>query len=126
MLSGWASCVRSDPRLGRAVPCPAARHRVRSRACAEPGYGNPVLASYLVSSRHAVVRRLRVVGALALTHVGSAVILALPAASLITRTLGGAGQALMLDALGGGTPGLIGLWFLVRAFRGRSISIAKA
>jgi nickel/cobalt transporter (NicO) family protein len=83
-----------------------------------PGHGKTVLASYLVGSRRAVLRGLGVAGALALTHVGSAVILALTAAPLITRTLGGAGQAPLLEALSRGLLGLIGLWLLVRAFRG--------
>lgn len=56
-----------------------------------------------------------VAGALALTHVGSPVIIALTA-PLITRTLGGAGQAPRLEAL---SRGLLGLWCLVRAFKGR-------
>jgi ABC-type nickel/cobalt efflux system permease component RcnA len=86
-----------------------------------PGHGKTVLASYLVGSRLAVVRGLCVAGALALTHVGSAVILALTAAPLITtRTLGGAGQAPLLEALSRGILGLIGLWFLMRAFRGQT------
>jgi ABC-type nickel/cobalt efflux system permease component RcnA len=61
-----------------------------------------------------------VAGALALTHVGSAVILALTAAPLITRTLGGAGQAPILEAVSRGMLGLIGLWLLVRAMRGQT------
>jgi nickel/cobalt transporter (NicO) family protein len=82
-----------------------------------PGHGKTVLASYLVGSRLAVVRGLGVAGTLALTHVGLAVVIALTAAPLITRTLGGAGQAPMLEALSRGMLGLIGLWFLVRAVR---------
>ena len=85
-----------------------------------PGHGKTVLASYLVGSRLAILRGLGVAGALALTHVGSAVILALTAAPLITRTLGGAGQAPLLEALSRGLLGLIGLWFIVRAFRGQT------
>jgi nickel/cobalt transporter (NicO) family protein len=84
-----------------------------------PGHGKTVLASYLVGSRLAVVRGLGVAGTLALTHVGSAVLLALTAAPLITRTLGGAGQAPILENLSRGLLGLIGLWFLVRALRGQ-------
>lgn len=84
-----------------------------------PGHGKTVLGSYLVGSRLALVRGLGVAGALALTHVGSAVILALTAAPLITRTLGGAGQAPLLESLSRGLLGLIGLWFLVRALRGQ-------
>ena len=85
-----------------------------------PGHGKTVLASYLVGSRLAVLRGLGVAGALALTHVGSAVILALTAAPLITRTLGDAGQAPLLEALSRGLLGLIGLWFLVRAIWGQA------
>lgn len=84
-----------------------------------PGHGKTVLASYLVGSRLAIVRGLGVAGALALTHVGSAVILALTAAPLITRTLGGAGQAPLLEAVSRGLLGLVGLWFLIRALRGQ-------
>lgn len=47
-------------------------------------------------------------------------ILALTAAPLITRTLGGAGQAPLLEALSRGMLGLIGLWFLVCAVRGQA------
>ncbi|WP_245435430.1 ABC transporter permease [Microvirga calopogonii] len=84
-----------------------------------PGHGKTVLASYLVGSRLAVLRGVGVAGALALTHVGSAVIIALTAAPLITRTLGGAGQSPVLEGLSRGLLGLVGLWFLVRAFKGR-------
>src|SRR5215213_8031822 len=57
-----------------------------------PGHGKTVLASYLVGSRLAVLRALAVAGTLALTHVGSAVVLALAAAPVLTRTLGGVGR----------------------------------
>ena len=85
-----------------------------------PGHGKTVLASYLVGSRLAVIRGLAVAGALALTHVGSAVILALAAAPLVTRTLGGAGRAPVLEDLSRALLTLIGAWFLVRAFRGQA------
>lgn len=84
-----------------------------------PGHGKTVLASYLVGSRLAILCSLGVAGALALTHVGLAVIIALTTAPLITRTLGGAGQAPLLEGLSRGLLGLIVLWFLVRAFKGR-------
>src|SRR4051812_11140882 len=42
-----------------------------------PGHGKTVLASYLVGSRLALLRGLGVAAALAVTHVGSAVVLAL-------------------------------------------------
>src|SRR4051812_30991959 len=74
-----------------------------------PGHGKSVLASYLVGSRLAALRSLAVAGVLALTHVGSAVVLALLAAPLITRTLGGAGRAPVLERLSWGMLAAIGL-----------------
>ena len=58
-----------------------------------PGHGKSILASYLAGSRLAALRAFAVAAVLALTHVGSAVLLALLAAPLITRTLGGVGRA---------------------------------
>jgi nickel/cobalt transporter (NicO) family protein len=83
-----------------------------------PGHGKTVLASYLIGSRLAVVRSLAVAGALAITHVGSAVVLALAAAPILTRTLGGVGRAPILEDLSRGLLALIGLWLVWRAWRG--------
>lgn len=85
-----------------------------------PGHGKSVLASYLVGSRLAALRSLGVAGVLAATHVGMAVILALLAAPLITRTLGGVGRAPALELLSWALMTAIGLWLLTRAVRGRS------
>jgi nickel/cobalt exporter len=85
-----------------------------------PGHGKSVLASYLVGSRLAMLRGLAVAGALAVTHVGSAVILALLAAPLIVRTLGsGVGRAPALELLSWGLLTAIGLWLLLRALHRR-------
>jgi nickel/cobalt exporter len=83
-----------------------------------PGHGKTVLASYLVGSRLAVLRGIGVALALSLTHVGSAVVLALAAAPILTRTLGGVGRAPVLEDVSRGLLALIGLWFLLRAIRG--------
>jgi nickel/cobalt transporter (NicO) family protein len=83
-----------------------------------PGHGKTVLASYLVGSRLAVLRGLAVAAALALTHVGSAVVLALAAAPILARTLGGAGRAPIIEDVSRGLLALIGAWFLYRAWRG--------
>jgi ABC-type nickel/cobalt efflux system permease component RcnA len=83
-----------------------------------PGHGKTVLASYLVGSRIAVVHSLAVAGALAITHVGSAVVLALAAAPILTRTLGGVGRAPILENVSRGLLALIGLWLVWRAWRG--------
>src|SRR5215218_3274492 len=54
-----------------------------------PGHGKAVLASYLVGSRLDALRATSIAAILSLTHVGSAVILALVLAQFVTRTLGG-------------------------------------
>src|SRR4051812_17641252 len=82
-----------------------------------PGHGKTVLATYLVGSRLAVIRGVAVAGVLSLTHVGSAVVLALAAAPLVQRTLGGVGRAPVLEDLSRGLLALIGLWLVVRALR---------
>jgi nickel/cobalt exporter len=85
-----------------------------------PGHGKSVLASYLVGSRLAALRSLAVAGMLALTHVGTAVILALLAAPLVSRTLGrGVGRAPALEILSWSLLVAVGLWLLTRALRGR-------
>src|SRR5215208_3598426 len=78
-----------------------------------PGHGKSVLASYLVGSRLAAVRAVAVAGVLSLTHVGSAVVLALVAAPLVTRTLGGVGRAPALEAISRGMLIAIGFWLVV-------------
>jgi nickel/cobalt exporter len=84
-----------------------------------PGHGKSVLASYLIGSRLAAVRAMAVAGVLSLTHVGSAVVLALLAAPLVTRTLGGVGRAPALEAVSRGMLVAIGLWLVIRAWGGR-------
>jgi nickel/cobalt transporter (NicO) family protein len=83
-----------------------------------PGHGKTVLASYLIGSRLAFVRALTVAATLALTHVGTAVVLALAAVPILNRTIGGAGRAPILENLSHGLLAAIGLWLLFRALRG--------
>lgn len=85
-----------------------------------PGHGKSILASYLLGSRLGAVRASAVAAALALTHVGSAVLIALAAAPLVTRTLGGVGRAPALELLSRGLLIAIGVWLLLRAWRGRA------
>ncbi len=82
-----------------------------------PGHGKIILASYIVGSRLKAFRAMAVAGTLAFTHVFMAVLIALAAASLVARTLGGAGRAPLLENLSMGLIMLLGLWFLIRAFR---------
>jgi ABC-type nickel/cobalt efflux system permease component RcnA len=84
-----------------------------------PGHGKTVLASYLVGSRLPALRSIAVAGALALTHVFSAVLLALLAAPLITRTLVGIGRAPTLENISRGLLA-VGAWLIAGAWRGRS------
>jgi nickel/cobalt transporter (NicO) family protein len=85
-----------------------------------PGHSKTLLASYLVGSRLALLRSLSVSSALAMTHVLSSVLIALFAAHLITRTLVGAGRAPVLEDVSRGILVLVGIWFVVRALRGRA------
>lgn len=83
-----------------------------------PGHSKTLLASYLVGSPLAYLRGLAVSSVLAATHVGVAVVIALFAAELLTRTLVGAGRAPAVEDLSRGLLVLIGIWFVVRAVRG--------
>jgi nickel/cobalt exporter len=82
-----------------------------------PGHGKTVLATYLAGSRLAPLRGLAVAGVLSLTHIGSAVVLALLAAPLVSRTLGSVGRTPLLEDLSRGLLAFIGLWLVVRALR---------
>ena len=84
-----------------------------------PGHGKTVLATYLAGSRLTALRGLIVAAVLTLTHIGSAVVLALVAAPLVSRTLGTAGRAFTLEHLSRGMLLVIGLWLIARAFRTR-------
>lgn len=85
-----------------------------------PGHGKAILASYLVGSRLATLRATAIAVVLAATHVSSAVIIALLAAPLVTRTIGGVGRAPSLEIVSRGLLIAIGLWLFIRAFRGPS------
>jgi len=84
-----------------------------------PGHGKTVLAFYLVGSRLAVWRSAAVAGVLSITHVASAVILALAGAPLLSRTIVGAGQSDAIEDVSRGLIALIGAWLVIRAIRAR-------
>lgn len=84
-----------------------------------PGHGKSVLASYLVGSRLAVWKSAGVAAVLSVTHVASAVILALVGAPLLSRTIVGAGQSDAIETLSRGLIALIGAWLVIRAIRAR-------
>lgn len=85
---------------------------------ATPGHGKTVLASYLAGSRLTALRSVSVAGALSLTHIASAALIAAMALPIVTRTIVGAGRAPLLEDLSRGLLVLIGAWLLFRAFRG--------
>lgn len=85
-----------------------------------PGHSKSILASYLLGSRLAALRALAVATVLALTHVGSAVLIALLAMPLVTRTMVGAGQVPALELFSRVLLVVIGLWLILRAWRGRA------
>jgi ABC-type nickel/cobalt efflux system permease component RcnA len=84
-----------------------------------PGHGKTILASYLVGSRLAVLKSVGVAGVLSVTHVASAVLLALVGAPLVSRTIVGAGRSEILEDVSRGLIALIGAWLVIRALRGR-------
>ena len=77
-----------------------------------------VLASYLLGSRLAAFRSAGVAGVLALTHVGSAVLIALAGVPLLSKALGSLGRAPALKTVSRTLLAVIGLWLVVRALRG--------
>lgn len=84
-----------------------------------PGHSKTVIASYVLGSRLSVFRSLAVSGALAFVHVASAVTIALTAAALVKKTLGGAGRAPALEIASGALLICLGLWLLWQGFRQR-------
>ena len=85
-----------------------------------PGHGKSVLASYLLGSGLAAWRSALVAALLAFTHIASAVVLALLAAPLVTRTLVGVGRAPSLEFTSRAILIAIGLWLILRAMRRRA------
>ncbi|QIA21987.1 sulfite exporter TauE/SafE family protein [Mesorhizobium sp. AA22] len=82
-----------------------------------PGHSKSVLATYLAGSSAGFGRSLTVSLVLSVTHVTSAVLIALLSLPLVSVALGSVGRAPMLEDLSRGLLGLIGVWMLWRAFR---------
>lgn len=85
-----------------------------------PGHGKSILASYLLGSRLSALRALVVATMQALTHVGSAVLIALLALPLVTKTMVGAGQVPALEFFSRSFLVVIGLWLILRGWRRRT------
>jgi ABC-type nickel/cobalt efflux system permease component RcnA len=84
-----------------------------------PGHSKSLLASYLVGSGLSRTRGMATALILTVTHIGSAVIVALVANELVSRTITGAGRAPILDLVSRGTLVVIGVWLVVRALLNR-------
>jgi ABC-type nickel/cobalt efflux system permease component RcnA len=84
-----------------------------------PGHSKSILATYVLGSGLRPLRAVMSSLILAATHITSAVLLAVVANSLVTRTLVGAGRAPALENLSRYMLVAIGLWLVLRAWRGR-------
>lgn len=82
-----------------------------------PGHSKSVLAAYVLGSGLRPVRALLTSFALSVTHISSAVLLAVVTNSLVTRTLVGAGRAPALELTSRLMLAAIGLWLILRAIR---------
>ena len=84
-----------------------------------PGHSKSVLAAYILGSGLRPARALLTSFVLSLTHISSAVLLALVTNSLVTRSLVGAGRAPSIEWTSRLILVAIGLWLIFRAIRGR-------
>ena len=84
-----------------------------------PGHSKSVLAAYILGSGLKPARALLTSFVLSVTHISSAVLLAVVTNSLVKRTLVGAGQAPALEWTSRLILIAIGLWLIYRAVRAR-------
>ncbi|MHB1101749.1 MAG: ABC transporter permease [Devosia sp.] len=84
-----------------------------------PGHGKSVLAVYAVGSDLSRFKVLLTAVALTVTHIGTAVLLAVITNTLVTRTIVGAGQAPALELISSVLLVGVGLWLVLRAILGR-------
>lgn len=84
-----------------------------------PGHSKSILATYVLGSGLKPLRAVLTSLILAATHITSAVLLAVIANSLVTRTLVGAGRAPALENVSRYMLVAIGIWLVLRAWRSR-------
>jgi ABC-type nickel/cobalt efflux system permease component RcnA len=77
-----------------------------------PGHNKLILATYAAGNRLALLRAVFVSMVMTITHIGSAVILALVGSTLISRTLVGAGRAPAIEATSHILLIAIGAWMI--------------
>lgn len=83
-----------------------------------PGHSKLVLATYLVGSPFRLMEAVGVAIVLSVTHILTAVLIAILALPLIETSLTSAGRAPLLEDVSRGALALIGVWMVVRALRG--------
>jgi ABC-type nickel/cobalt efflux system permease component RcnA len=132
-LSGWSNCrPRSEAYSpGDIETFAATRDRLALLAvlptgivfgaahALTPGHSKSVLAAYAAGSDLSRIRIVATALVLTLTHVGMAVLLAVVANTLVTRTIAGAGRAPALEFISHALLISIGIWLLARAAWGR-------
>lgn len=84
-----------------------------------PGHNKMVLASYVVGDGVPALRASLIALVLTAVHVGSAVVIAMGASFLVSRTITNAGQAPLLETTSRILLVVIGLWLMLRAVLGR-------
>ncbi|AZO70451.1 ABC transporter permease [Mesorhizobium sp. M1D.F.Ca.ET.043.01.1.1] len=84
-----------------------------------PGHSKTRLAAYITGSRVRLSRGLLASLALSFTHITLAVLIAVLALPLVSIALGSVGRAPALETLSRGLLGLVGVWMIWRALRGR-------
>jgi nickel/cobalt transporter (NicO) family protein len=84
-----------------------------------PGHSKSILATYVLGSGLSPLRAVLSSLVLAATHITSAVLLAVIANTLVTRTIVGAGRAPLLENVSRYMLVAFGLWLLLRAWRSR-------
>lgn len=77
-----------------------------------PGHSKSILATYLTGSSAGLGRGLAISMTLSFVHVSTAVLIAWFSLPLVSRMLGSAGDAPLLENLSRGVLGIIGLWML--------------
>lgn len=80
-----------------------------------PGHNKMVLASYVVGDGVRALQASLMALVLTAVHVGSAVVIALGASFLVSRTITNAGQAPLLETISRVLLVVIGLWLILRA-----------
>lgn len=84
-----------------------------------PGHSKSILAAYLVGSGQSRTKAVLTATALAVTHIGTAVFLALVTTTLVTRTIVGAGRTPVLEGISRWLLVAVGVWLLSKALWGR-------